>query len=130
LAKTLIHGTKAGDTASGIKQLAELAPKQQEKVADLIAKDKAKTVKKAKELAGIADTTKPRAPKPRKPGVQSKDWRVWRETEKLLGTALNRVDALNKQFSSKPLYTSLLREIKQAMATLEAWEAEARKDKS
>jgi len=113
LTKTQITGTRAADSKAELARLAELPPEQQEKVAMVLGKGKIKTVTEAKKAAGVE-------PKP-KPGAQKKDPRIWQEIEQHLGKALNRVDSLNKMYPNKPLWGTLLMQIKQSMRTLKAW---------
>jgi len=56
-----------------------------------------------------------------KPGAQKRDPRLWHEIEQHLGKALNRVDVLHKAYPNGPMKATLLRQIKQAMKTLEGW---------
>ena len=112
--QTQIAGTKVADSKTELKRLADLPAKQQEKVARAIGSEKAKTVAEAKKIAGV-DTKKPQQ------GQQKQDPRIWREIEESLGKALNRVDRLHESYPNVPLHKTLIRQIKQAMSTLESW---------
>ena len=112
--QTQIAGTKVADSEAELKRLANLPAKQQEKVARVIGSGKAKTITEAKKVAGVA------AEKPQQ-GTQKQDPRIWREIEESLGKALNRVDRLHGSYPNVPLHKTLIRQIKQAMATLESW---------
>jgi len=73
------------------------------------------------ELRKAASQAAKRPRKKPKAGRQKKDPRIWKEIEQQLGKALNRVDELHKQCPNKPMHLTLLRQIKQAMKTLEGW---------
>jgi hypothetical protein len=117
LTKTQIAGTRVEDSRKDLKKLAELPVSHQEKVASVIGAGKAKNVAAAMKVAKI--------PEKPKPGKQKRDPRVWLEAEENLGKAINRVDALQKEFPNKPLHTTLVSQIKQAMATLNTWKESA-----
>ena len=104
-----LKGTPVEDAKGQLQQLARLPEAQQIRAAKKIRAGKAKTVKEA--------TTKP--------GQQKRDPRLWREVEGLFGKAINRVDALNKQYPNAARHRELIAQANACLKTLEAWKEQA-----
>ena len=76
-AKTQIAGTKVENNKADLKRLADLPPKQQEKVATLIGAGKAETVTEGLKIAGI---DKPKQDQPTDAACARAQIKVWYDT--------------------------------------------------
>lgn len=109
-AEELIKGTPTANSTTELEKLAKLPEDQQVRVAVAIHRGEATTVDQAK------------TPKSRS-GQMKRDPRLWLEITGLLGKALNRIDALNRDYPHANLHRTAISQVKDAMKTLEQWKA-------